>query len=106
MNNISFTGIRLKDTKFEHVRDLVFHLEKTGFNSYGKKQCYINNNYESKQKLFKKIRSENPFYDRDFGTVFLPWSREVYIVASPRYEQFMLSVIKQYDKGACINLSL
>lgn len=104
MNNVSFTGIKLRDTKFEHVRDLVFHLERTGFNSYGKQRCLVNNTFEDKQRFFNNLRSENEFGDRDFGTVFLPWSREVYIVAAPTYEQLMLPLIKQYDKGAKINL--
>lgn len=106
MNRISFTGIKLNDTKFEHVRSLVFTLERAGFKSYGKQHCYVNNTFADKIALFHSIRNKNSFNDREFGTVFLPWSKEVYILANPSYEQLMLPVIKQYDQKATINLML
>lgn len=102
----TFTGISLSNTKFEDVKSLVFHLERTGFYSYGKQERYINNDFKSKKAFFDEIRAINPFNDGEFGTIFLPWSGEVYIVANPRYEQFMLPIIKQYDTGAYINLRL
>ena len=104
MDNVTFTGIRLGNTRFEHVRDLVFHLERTGFNSFGKKKCYVSNVFDEKRAFFQFVRDTNHFADRDFGTIFLPWSKEVYIIANPGYEQLMLPVVKEFDKGAKINL--
>lgn len=106
MNNVTFTGIKLNKIKYEDVRALVFHLKGKGFNSYGKQHCYVNNVFSDKRAFFQFVRDANDFVDRDFGTIFLPWSKEVYIIANPSCEQLMLPLIKQYDKGAHINLLL
>lgn len=102
-NNLSFNGIKLSNPKFESVRNVAMHLKKTEFLNLGHKTIYCNNVMTDKMAAAAKIRAKSGFFDKEFGCVFFPWSKEAYIMASPAYEKFMLPIIKQYDKGACIN---
>jgi hypothetical protein len=102
----SFSGIRLSSSKFEHVREVAFYLQRTGFENLGHKTFYINNDTKSKISKFKAFRNSTYFNSREFGAIFLPWSKEAYIVASPEYEQFILPVVKSVDNKATINLLL
>ena len=101
-NNINFTGIKLSHSDVFSTRVIVKHLNKTGFNCFGKK-TYDIVSFSDKRFIFEDIRYRNDFSMRNFGVVFLP--NEAYIVATPRIEQYMLPLIKQIDKGACINMS-
>lgn len=103
LNNLSFNGIQLSSNKFKSVRNLALHLKRTGFLNLGHKTIYCNDRMTDKMAAAAKIRAQSGFYDKEFGCVFFPWSKEAYIMASPEYEKFMLPVIKQYDKDACIN---
>jgi hypothetical protein len=103
-SNNSFSGIRLSSSKFEHVREVAFYLQRTGFENLGHKTFYINNDTKSKISTFKNFRNSTYFNSREFGAVILPWSNEAFIVAAPDYEQFMLPVVKHIDNKACINL--
>ncbi len=105
-NNIYFSGIKLSNPKFEDVRDIAMNLKCRGYNVFGHKTFYVNNNFESKIKIFKFIRSSNYFSVDDFGFVFLPWSKEAYVVGSPIGEQLLLPKIMKLDKKAHINLML
>ena len=100
-NNISFTGIKLSHSDVFSTREIVKHLKRTGFSCFGKK-TYNVVSYSDKRFVFEDIRYRNDFSMRNFGVVFLP--EEAYIISSPSYEQLLLPVIKQYDKGAGINL--
>ena len=78
--------------------------KRTGFLNLGHKTIYCNNRMTDKMAAAAKIRAQSGFFDKEFGCIFFPWSKEAYIMASPEYEQFILPVIRQYDKNACINL--
>ena len=101
-----FNGIRLSNSSFERVRDIVFHLNRTGFSNLGHKTMFIDNTIAAKIKKFKEFRSIALFNDREFVAIFLPWSKEAYLVANPAYEQLMFPVVKQLDRGASINLMI
>ena len=103
-NNIPFNGIKLSSAKFEDVKEVTFDLKRAGFLNLGFKKIYCNNNFNEKLKLAQYIRNRSGFFDREFGTIFFPWSDEAYILANPNYEQLMLPLIKQYDKGAILNI--
>ncbi len=102
----NFNGIKLSNSSFEKVRDVVFHLNRTGFSNLGHKTMFIENTIAAKINKFKEFRANAFFNDREFGAIFLPWSKEAYLVANPDYEQFMLPVVKQLDSGASINLMI
>lgn len=103
-NNINFSGIRLSNPKFDNVRGIAMGLKLRGYNVVGHRTFYINNNFDSKLKLFKFIREKNDFSANDFGFVFLPWSKEAYIVGSKKGEQNIMSNILKLDRKAHINL--
>ena len=39
-----------------------------------------------------------------FGAIFLPWSKEVYLMSNLQNEQKLYSLVKEIDDGASINL--
>lgn len=102
-NNLSFKGIKLSNPQFESVRNLAIYLKKTGFLNLGHRTIYCNNVMPDKIKAASKLRAQSGFYNKEFGCVFFPWSKEAYIMASPEYEHLMLPIVQQYDKKACIN---
>lgn|SRR5574344_564605 len=102
-NSTNFRGIRLSSNDFDKVREVVMHLKRTGFDCIGKKEIFVSNTFNEKHSIFEKLREKTPFGDLQFGAVFLPWSKEAYLIAQPRYEQLMLPVIKHVDNGAKIN---
>lgn len=104
--SVSFQGIRLSNPKFEQVRDMALYLQRVGFYNLGHKTKYCNNTMNAKIQAVKSIRQQTNFQDREFGALFLPWSHEAYIIASPVYEQTLYRVIKQYDKGAQLNMAI
>ena len=105
-NNSTFRGIKLSSNNYEKVKDMANQLNKTGFKSLGYKKIFCNNTIIDKINKFKNIRDKAKLFGKQFGAIFLPWSNEAYIISSPEYEQLMFPVIKQYDKGAILNLSI
>ncbi len=103
-NNISFTSIKLSNSKFEDVRNVVFFLKSRGIDVLGHRTFYINNNFSSQKKLFNYVRERNNFSVNKCGVIFLPWSREAHILSSHVGEQRMLNDVIKVDKGAAINL--
>lgn len=106
INNRTFHGIKLSSNNYENVRDMANLLNKTGFKNLGYKKIFCNNTISDKINKFKNIRDKANLFGKQFGAIFLPWSNEAYIISSPEYEQLMFPVIKQYDKGAILNLSI
>ena len=106
VNKPSFDGIKLSSSSFTNAKEVALHLKKTGFYCLGCKKLYASNDLNSKIRKFSNFRAAYTFGDREFGTVFLPWSHEVYILARPDYEQFMLPVVKNIDSKAYINLMI
>ena len=102
----SFLGIKLSSSSYRNAKEVASHLKRTGFSCLGCKNLYVSNDLNSKIKKFSNFRAAYTFGDREFGTIFLPWSHEVYIVARPDYEQFMLPVVKNIDNNAYINLMI
>ena len=94
----------MSNPKFTDVRGIATGLKFRGYNILGHKTFYVNNNFDSKLRLFKFIRENNTFSVNDFGFVFLPWSHEAYIVGSKKGEQMLMSNIVKLDKKAHINL--
>ena len=102
-NQSNFKGIKLSCPEFNDVRKMAMFLEVNGFECLGHKKIYCNNNINNKIKEAKLIRNCASFFEREFGVVFFPWSKEAYIMATPALEQFILPVIKECDEGASLN---
>lgn len=104
--NQSFKGIKLSNNNFERAVDVVMHLNRIGFEALGHRTFVVENTMKSKQKVFSSIRNSGTFDPKEFGVVFLPWSKEAYLVANPLDEQNMFSSVKKFDRGAKLNLLL
>lgn len=103
-SSTSFSGIKLSNTNIDSVREIVSVTQKTGFKLLGQKTIYCNNTISDKINAAKGLRKKATFSEKEFGIVNFPWSKETYLMASPECEQFMLPLVKQYDKGAVLNL--
>jgi len=102
--NMHFDGIRLSDSNFNNVKKIALSMKFNGYNVFGHRTFYVNNDFESKMKVFKFVRKNNGFLSNDFGFVFLPWSKEAYIVGSQTGEQILMKKLLKLDKKAKINL--
>src|SRR5574344_267007 len=103
-NKANFCGIKLSSNSFDHVRKVVSCLNFVGFDCYGHRAEYVSNTAADKFKLIKSLKQSTPFEFKKFGAVFLPWSKEAYLISTPETEQSMFSVIKNVDKKAVLNL--
>lgn len=102
----SFTGIRLSRPSFNDVKNVVMPLELNHVNVLGYKTFYVNNDFNSKFKLFNRIRCCNEFSSNEVGVIFLPWSKEAYLIGTYSYEQQLFPILKKIDPSAKINLLL
>lgn len=102
-NQSNFKGIKLSNPDFNKVKKMAMFLEVNGFECLGHKKIYCNNNFKDKIKEAKFIRNHASFFEREFGVIFFPWSKEAYIMATPALEQFILPVVKECDEGASLN---
>lgn len=106
INQSNFNGIKLSNPDFDNVRRLALSLKFNGYDCLGYKKVYCDNNISSKINRVHSIRSQAKFPFHKFGVVILPWSKEAYFLSSPYCEQSLYRVVKKYDKGAKINLSM
>lgn len=102
----SFTGIRLSRPSFNDVRNVAMALEVNGVNVLGYRTSYVNNDLNSKLRLFRHFRVLNNFKSNEVGVIFLPWSKEAYIMGTHSYEQQLFPILKEIDPSAKINLLL
>lgn len=102
----NFTGVRLSSSKRQTVEDAIKTLKRTGFDYIGRQIVYCNNDLESKIAAGKGIRNKTQFFDKRFGVVFFPWSRECYLFSDFANEQKMAKVLSQYDKETVVNLAI
>ena len=100
----SFTGIRLSGSSFDDVKNVVTALKFSNATILGYRRFYVNNDFNSKLKLFNRVRYLNKFKSNEIGVVFLPWSRETYLMGTHSYEQQLFPVLKKIDPYAKINL--
>ena len=70
----------------------------------GIKLFFCNNTLLDKINLAKQIRQKAYFYKVGFGAIFLPWSKEVYLMSNLQNEQKLYPLVKEIDDGASINL--
>ena len=106
INHNSFQGIRLSSHDYNKTRDIAMQLEKHGYNCLGHRTFVCNNTLKDKINLAKQIREKACFFKNHFGTIFLPWSKEAYLMSSPIDEQKMFAIVKMLDKDAKINLAI
>lgn len=106
INQTNFNGIKLSSNEIQKVKFVVNKLEEQGYNCLGKRTFLCNNTANDKIKLAKQIRKMAIFFDNSFGTIFLPWSKEAYLMSNPIDEQLMYSLVKEYDSGAVLNLAI
>ena len=103
-NQILFSGIKLSCNDIKSAKRVVRYMRLNGFNCVGKKTYYVNNTISNKIKASNYVRSNNMFYDNEFGVLVFPWSKEVYILSERNYEQKMLDWVREMDPEAGINL--
>lgn len=106
VNQINFSGIKLSSNDVKKVRYVVNQLEEQGYSCLGKRTFICNNTVNDKVNLAKQIRSKANFFDNCFGAIFLPWSKEAYLMSNPIDEQLMYPLVREYDSGAVLNLSI
>jgi hypothetical protein len=104
--NVNFNGIKLSNCRYEHVADVATRLNCGEFSFVEFKKSYVSNTFKDKHKALSFVREDTPFGSKLFGVVFLPWSKETYIISSPAEEQRLFPVIKKLDRKATLNLSL
>ena len=100
----SFKGIKLSSNNYERTKNIAKQLEEKGYYCLGHKTFYCNNTLSDKINLAKQIRQKAYFYKVGFGAIFLPWSKEVYLMSNLQHEQKLYSLVKEIDDGASINL--
>lgn len=104
INNNSFRGIRLSSNNYDKTKNIAKKLEEKGYYCLGHRTFYCNNTLNDKINLAKQIRAKAYFYKVGFGTIFLPWSKEAYLMSSLQNEQKLYPLVKELDEGASINL--
>ena len=102
-NDKNFYGIRLSSNSFDKSEELVDFLRKACVDVVGHKTYYVNNDFNSKQRITNYVRSKYRFKEDECGIVFLPWSKEAWVISDPIYEQSIFALIKDFDKKARIN---
>lgn len=102
----NFTGVKLPSSDLKSAEDIVRQLRRVGFYCLGQKTKYCNNTVQDKIKMAKFIRGLSSFYDKEFGVLFFPWSKEGYILANPREELLIYRILKQTEEGVELNLSI
>lgn len=106
INPISFNGIKLSTYGDRPAKRVVRYMEVNGYGCVGKKTYHVNNKLEDKSKIASYIREHFKFYENEFGILFFPWSREVYLLSELENEQKMLEWVREMDPKACINLMI
>ncbi len=106
INQMSFRGIKLSFYDDKLTRRIVKYMRINGFGCVGKKTYYVNNNFNNKVKASNFIRDHYEFNENEFGILFLPWSKETYLLSKPANEQTMLEWVREMDSNACINLMI
>ena len=102
--NINFSGILLSNSSFDKSKELVSFLRKACINVVGHKTYYVNNTFNSKYKTTQSVRAQYPFIKDECGIIFLPFSKEAWVISTPKYEQELYKLIKDFDKSTKINL--
>lgn len=93
----NFTGVKLANPDFKSARNIMLQLKRVGFDCLGHKTRYCNNETRDKIKMAKFVRGQGSFGDKEYGILFLPWSKESYILANPTDELTIYRILKQYD---------
>ena len=106
INSNTFNGIKLSSNDFYKTRDIAMKLKEYDFYCLGHRTFYCNNILEDKINLMQNIRNKAYFYKRGFGAIFLPWSKEAYLISEPANEQKIFDIVKKFDKNAVINLAI
>jgi len=105
-SNLSFNGILIKNTSFEHVRNIAMTLKFRGYHPLGFKRLYLakENVFEMGEKV-REIRgkglSGNP---KEFGTLYFPWSRAAYLIAPRKSEPEIYKEVIKINPEAVFNM--
>ena len=106
INQTSFSGIKLPKAQFEYARNIKCLLEQNGIEVAGHKTFYVSSDNQSKRILYSFIRDAYDFKPKECGVVFLPWSKETWLVANPILEQKLKNILKDAKINAKIYLSI
>ncbi len=102
-NTQNFAGVKLANPDFKSARNIMLQLQRVGFDCLGHKTRYCSNTMQEKMRMAKFVREGSPFGDKEYGILFLPWSRETYIMANPKDEVSIYRILKQYDDDVVLN---
>ena len=107
-NKTHFSAIKLKNTTFNDARDAAMFLQMNCFKPLGYKQHYISRDNIQRIKSYIKYHRENHLYGipNEFGTIIFPWSKEAYIISSPKNEQEIITLLKDFTPNASLNMLL
>lgn len=101
--NTNFNGIKLSKYNYNFTRDIAISLQFLNVNVAGKKTFFVNNCFESKRNTMQYIRDHYRFENMECGFVYLPWSKECWVIGKPCFEQKLLPIILKKDKSAILN---
>jgi hypothetical protein len=105
-NNADFKGIKLSRNGRRYVKDVASRINCGEFSFIEKRKEYVSNTFNDKRKVFSVMRADNAFDNDEFGVLYLPWSKEAYIVSNPLAEQRLFPIVKKLDEDASLNLLL
>ena len=105
-NQTNFKGIKLSTNEDTKVRETVKKLIKEGYYCLGKKDLFCSNTNVDIINKISSVREKAKFYKKEFGVLFLPWSKSAYIVSSKSEEQELIKNVQKFDPDAKLNLAI
>ena len=106
INSTSFSGVKLLNPSFENSRLVNDILQFQGVHVFGHRTFYVNNNFEAKRKLVNHIRRNNNFGNNECGVIFLPWSKESWIIGNHLGEQKIKKLLDSFSIPNKINMGI
>ena len=106
VNNTNFNGVKLPKAQFDYAKNIKTLLEQNGITVAGHKTFYVSNDSPSKRILYSFIRDFYDFKPKECGVVFLPWSKEAWIIGKPVLEQELFKILQKEKINAKIYLSI
>lgn len=106
INPINFNAIKLPQNQFEYTKNVKYLLEQNGIKVVGHQTFFVSSDNQSKRILYSFIRDSYDFGTKECGVVFLPWSKEAWVIAKPKLEQKLYEILKNAKINAKIYLSI
>ena len=106
VSGTNFEGVRLLNPAKEHV-DYVKKLLKANGVYVAEHGTYRTaDTFESKSNIANFMRSQNNFLDNECGIMFLPFSRENWIIGNKSFEQTIKKILNSHFIDSEINLGI